>query len=258
MKLRMLGTGSAFAKAYYNNNALINIGGLRLMLDCGTTAPRVLHQLGIEFNEIDAVLISHIHADHVGGLEEFAFQSKFKYKRKPALYIAETLAEPLWEHSLRGGLEQEGLNSLDDFFDVRPIEPGKAVTIFPDLQVELLRTPHIPGKISYSVLINDFFFYTADMQFDRDLLEKLVAERGVNVIFHDCQLFSPGAVHATLTELLTLPDDLQEKIYLMHYGDNQPDYIGRTGKMTFIEQHKVYEINPGSVVLLDEMRYNRQ
>lgn len=254
MKLRMLGTGSAFAKAYYNNNALLETGGRTLMIDCGTTAPRALFELGIGFDTIDAILISHIHADHVGGLEEFAFQCKFKYRRKPVLYIAENLVGPLWENSLRGGLEQEGFHSIDDYFDVRPLAPGIPVALIPGLRVELVHTSHIPGKISYSILINDYFFYTADMVFNRELLEQLINERGVSVIFHDCQLQSPGVVHADLTKLLTLPDELQRIIHLMHYDDDQPAYIGRTGLMKFVEQHKVYEITVNNVVPMDEIR----
>ena len=254
MKLQMLGTGSAFAKAYYNNNAILESDGRKLMIDCGTTAPRALFELGIGFDTIDAILISHIHADHIGGLEEFAFQCKFKFKRRPVLYIADNLVEPLWEHSLRGGLEQEGFRSIDEYFDVQPLKPGTQAQLLPGIQVELLHTSHIPGKISYSFLINDYIFYTADMVFNRELLEQLVDERGVSVIFHDCQLHSPGIVHADLAKLLTLPEKLQKMIYLMHYDDNQPAFIGRSGSMEFIEQHCIYEITVNSVVLADEIR----
>lgn len=252
----MLGTGNAFAKAYYNNNALLETGGRTLMIDCGTTAPRALYELGIGFDTIDAILVSHIHADHIGGLEEFAFQCKFVYRRKPVLYISDQLIEPLWEHSLRGGLEQEGFHSLYDYFDVRQLKAGVPAHVLPGLKVELVHTSHIPGKTSYSILLNDHFFYTADMVFDRELLERLVSERGVSVIFHDCQLHPPGFVHADLPKLLTLPEELQQMIYLMHYGDDQPEFVGQTGRMKFVEQHKVYEIRPDSVVLMDEIRYN--
>jgi glyoxylase-like metal-dependent hydrolase (beta-lactamase superfamily II) len=257
LKLQMLGTGSAFAKAFYNNNALLEAGGRTLLLDCGITAPRALYELGISFDEIDAILVSHIHADHVGGLEELAFQMKFIYRRKPILYAADTLIETLWENSLKGGLEQDGCRTLEDYFEVRPLTIGTPAELLPGLKAELLQTPHIPNKASYSILFNENFFYSADMVFDSELLNRLVNERGVRTIFHDCQLHPPGVVHADLAKLLTLPEELQRIVYLMHYGDDQPDFIGRTGHMSFIEQHKVYCLEDGRLVQPDGIRYDR-
>jgi hypothetical protein len=29
----------------------------------------------------------------------------------------------------------------------------------------------------------------------------------------------------------------------MHYGDDQPEFVGRTGPMRFVEQQRVYDIH---------------
>jgi ribonuclease BN (tRNA processing enzyme) len=241
MRVTMAGTGSAFAKKYDNNNALIQSEGHTLLVDCGITLPKALYEMGHSFDELDAVLISHIHGDHVGGLEELAFQMMFKYSRKPVLYIEERLVAPLWEQTLRGGMTQGPLGSLDDFFDVRPLKEGVSYTLVPGLTVELIKTRHIPGKDSFSFLFNNKLFYTADMRFDAGLLTSLLAEERAETILHDCQFEAPGAVHACLDELLTLPPDIQEKVWLMHYGDAMEDYRGKTGKMRFVEQRVAYE-----------------
>ncbi|QYR24201.1 MBL fold metallo-hydrolase [Paenibacillus sp. sptzw28] len=238
----MLGTGSAFAKNYFNTNALFYTDNKTVMLDCGTTASRSLNQLGKTFNHIDALLISHIHADHIGGMEEFAFQMKFVYNRKPLLYIPEPIAETLWENSLKGGLMQDGLGSLEDYFDVRLIAPGAPAELLPAFTVEPVRTQHIPGKPSFSYIINNSFFYSADMRFDRELLEELV-ERGCETIFHECQFSPPGIVHTTLDELLSLPRSIQERVWLMHYDDAKPEYEQAIGPMRFVEQHQMYSFN---------------
>ncbi|RJX41076.1 ribonuclease Z [Paenibacillus pinisoli] len=241
MQITMLGTGSAFAKRYYNNNALIEAGGFRLLLDCGITLPQALHEAGLDFADLDGVLISHIHGDHVGGLEEYAFQMLFKHQRRPVLYIAESLIEPLWEHTLKGGLTQGNLTKLSDFFEVRPLTPGVTAELAPGIQVEPIQTKHIEGKISYSFRFNRRFFYTADMVYDAPLLDKLVQD-GVERIFHDCQLEPPGVVHATLDELLQLPEAIQQKVSLMHYGDAMEQHRSRSGPMQFVEQRKTYEV----------------
>lgn len=237
MKITMIGTGNAFAKAYYNNNALVETDQMKLLVDCGITLPHALYQAGRSFDELDGVLISHIHADHIGGLEELAFQMMFKYQKKPVLYIAESLVEPLWSKSLQGGLTQGELNTLDCFFEVVALQPDTDIVLANDLKIKLIKTDHVPGKDSFSFIMNDHFFYSADMVFNPELLMEL-HEAGVHTFYHDCQLENPGIVHTTLDQLLTLPVELQRKIKLMHYGDTIGNYIGKTGEMTIVEQGK--------------------
>ncbi|TVX94210.1 MBL fold metallo-hydrolase [Paenibacillus agilis] len=242
VKLQMLGTGSAFAKRYANNNGIISTSNTKLFIDCGITAPLALHQLGLTFDQLDGVIITHLHGDHVGGLEEYGFQMMFRYKRKPKLYIATTLVEPLWENTLKGGMSQPGLECLEDVFDVHPLEPDTNYAIDDELSIRLIQTPHIPDKSSYSLLVNETFFYSADMRFQPQLLEQLV-QQGVTSIWHDCQLVGAGEVHATITELLSLPPSIQSRVSLMHYGDERSEWEGRTGLMPFIEPHHVYTID---------------
>src|SRR3982074_1147612 len=118
LSIQMLGTGFAFSKKYYNNNALVQCNGFNLLVDCGFTAPRALHDLNIKPHQIDGVFITHLHADHIGGLEEFAFQMMYTYKKKPVLFIPKALRHGLWEYSLKGGLENpaENINSLEHYF----------------------------------------------------------------------------------------------------------------------------------------------
>lgn len=244
ISVQMLGTGSAFATKYDNNNALLTCNGYTLLVDCGMTAPRALHKLGIPFDRIDGVFISHLHADHVGGLEEFAFQMYYHYKKRPVLWIPSSLRTPLWENTLKGGMDNpaENICTLDDYFEVRELEPGIACGIHPELRLEIMPTVHIQGKPSFGFYLNESVYYSADSLFDRERLLYLYQERGLKHILHECQLKGPGLIHATLDELLTLPEELQAITRLMHYGDNKDEFVGRTGRMTFLEQHVVYRL----------------
>ncbi|MDO7905300.1 MBL fold metallo-hydrolase [Paenibacillus sp. JX-17] len=243
LKLQMLGTGDAFAKTYYNNNALFMSDTARLLVDCGTTAPISLHQLGYSFQDLDAVLITHIHADHVGGLEELAFQMRFVHQRRPVLYIAETLIQPLWEHTLKGGIFQQGIiESINDVFEVRPLKPGKTIEVVPGISVELFPTRHIPGKDSYSLYVNEHIFYSADMTFNPELLNQLVDQRGCSLILHECQLQGRGEVHTTLDELKSLPESVRRRMYLMHYSDRMEELRESAGDLPFLRQHATYTI----------------
>jgi len=240
LKIQMLGTGSAFAKQYFNTNALIYAKGYNLLIDCGNTAMQSLHKLDIPLERIDGVWITHIHADHVGGLEELAFRSKYKLQRKLDLYVMETLMPSLWDNCLKGGLinQQDGFVSLEDYYNVIVVKEQHSVIVSEDLIIEPIRTEHVPGKPNYSLYMNNSFFYSGDIQFNPELLEHLYRERGCLLIFHDCQLETPGYVHATLNELLTLPTELQQILWLMHYDDHVNQYHGKTGAMRFLPQHE--------------------
>ncbi|WP_438446669.1 MBL fold metallo-hydrolase [Gorillibacterium sp. sgz5001074] len=242
IQIQMLGTGSAFATQYDNNNALFTCNGYRLLVDCGVTAPRALHQMGIPFDEINGIFISHLHADHVGGLEEYAFQMYYVYKKRPVLWVPSVLRTPIWEHTLRGGMENpaECIDTLEHYFEVKELEAGIPQEIHPGLTLEIMPTLHIPGKPSFGIYMNDALYFSCDSMFDAERLTALRRERGLKHVLHDCQLQGKGYIHATLDELLTLPDELQAITRLMHYGDAKEQFEGKTGRMTFIEQRVPY------------------
>lgn len=241
LSLRMLGTGSAFAKKYYNTNAMITCNGYCLLLDCGHTAPKSLYDLNICLDAVDGIFITHLHEDHIGGLEEFAFRLMYEYKKKITLFVPEQLYPALWENSLKGNLENRGdrIDSLEHYFHVVLLKDRTRTEIHSGLTIETIDTLHIKGRPSYSVILNDKLFYSADVVYDRALLER-VYDRGCTTMLHDCQLRGNGLVHATLEELLTLPEHIQSIIYLMHYEDGMEQFVGHTGKMQFIRQHQEY------------------
>jgi phosphoribosyl 1,2-cyclic phosphodiesterase len=69
MRFASLGSGSE------GNGLVVEAGGTRILIDCGfgvRDAGRRLARLGIEPASITAILVTHEHADHVGGVPAFA------------------------------------------------------------------------------------------------------------------------------------------------------------------------------------------
>ena len=53
------------------NSIYISCGGVRLLVDCGVSAARVeagLREIGVDIDDLDGILITHEHVDHVRGL----------------------------------------------------------------------------------------------------------------------------------------------------------------------------------------------
>lgn len=85
--MKVLGCGDAFCSGGKFNSAFyFTTSKLNFLLDCGATTLLALKQNNIPVKDIDAVIISHFHGDHFGGLIFLLLEEK-KNKRKKPLYI---------------------------------------------------------------------------------------------------------------------------------------------------------------------------
>jgi ribonuclease BN (tRNA processing enzyme) len=67
VSVRYIGTGEAFDHRLPNTSMVFD-GGHRILLDCGYSVPHALWSHSTDPNWLDAVYISHFHADHCFGL----------------------------------------------------------------------------------------------------------------------------------------------------------------------------------------------
>lgn len=240
-EVTFLGVGSAFATKHFNTNALVVQGNTNLLIDFGITGPTALRALGLSFSDIQSILPTHAHADHIGAIEQLALHHKFVEPQSSISMIAtEAHATHLWERSLCGGLEwiEDSHHNpiqlkLRDYFTLlHPIPKmrGKRmVWVFEleNLRIELFKTNHIGARSStwkapfhsYGLFINNHIFYSGDTQFDAQLLTDYAPHS--SAMFHDVQ-FSQGGIHTNLQQLRTLPEDVRSKMVLMHLPD---DYL---------------------------------
>lgn len=234
MILRFAGVGSAFAsEEFFQTNAVLTHDSMsqHLLIDCGSDARFSLAKLGINIKDIKDVYISHLHADHAGGLEWLGFCTYFNQSMvRPVLRAVSELMPELWYSTLRGGMEslQGKVASLETFFELAPVRPNESFewyrAVFSPVQ-----TVHVVSgrKISHSYgLLISFpgeadgtkrtVFYTGDTQFcPHQILEYY---KQADVIFQDCETARfPSGVHAHFDDLKTLPADIKAKMWLMHY-----------------------------------------
>jgi ribonuclease BN (tRNA processing enzyme) len=263
LAILFLGSGSAFTKKNYQNNILIVKGDDHVLVDCGTRAPEALSRLGRSVADIRNYFITHSHADHIGGLEEVMLVNRYMTRAKPHIYITEEYQHDLWEHSLRGGAEQnerhdgEGLR-FEDFWVVhRPTERPdlpRYGTEFEvgDINIKTVRTRHFPEQArswedashSVGLVIDDRVFFTGDTQYDEDLVTTIDSRFSPEAIFHDVQFFT-GGIHASLKEINGLPRHIRDRMLLMHYPDSWRDHADEAKRygMQFVRQWVFYEFS---------------
>ena len=240
LSLFFVGTGSAFTKTLYQTNFLIIKGSDHILIDCGTKLPQALYELGSSVSDIKNYLITHSHADHIGGLEEVMLSSKYISRSRPSIIITKTYKHLLWDLSLRGGcgFNQDEFGKLLRFEDFWDVHNPKRIDVFSreaheadsgSINLKMFRTMHIPEEDSWDsgfwscgLIIDNRILFTGDTRFDPGFIIEADNIFNFDVIFHDCQFFT-GGVHAGLEEIKTLPDYIKKKTLLVHYGDNFKD-----------------------------------
>ena len=246
--LYFIGTGSAFAKTLNQNNLMVVKGKDHLLIDCGTTCSRALNRVGVPIMQVDNYLVTHSHADHIGGLEEVQLSGRYITRSKPSMVVTAAYEKILWEQSLRGGSELSEGKPLG-FRDLWKVIRPKKLEGYPretfevdlgDINIKMPRTLHFPDSAmswqecawSCAVIIDERIMFTSDTRFDEGLVLRFDEMFDLEVIFHDCQLFT-GGVHASIHEISAFPEHIRKKLVLMHYGDNWREFLSLARKAAF-------------------------
>ena len=119
MRVCVLASGSE------GNSTLIESGSHKILIDIGMNMKYIkdrLEEIGISLNEIDTILISHVHTDHIGCLDSFI------KKYDPVVYMSKLMFEEIPEDNLIKKYEQIEYFDKDFYLD--------------DIKIELIKTSH--------------------------------------------------------------------------------------------------------------------
>lgn len=251
LTMTFLGAGSAFTVGENNfqSNVLLQCNGDSLLIDAGTDIRLSLFEQGKNHLDVRNVYISHLHSDHVGGMEWLALSTFFdpSYQGKPILYGAEHVVSDLWTKCLAGGLStlpSERAN-LQTYFEVHPLGRKKEFS-WQEIPFQLVQMIHVFNDYilmpCYGLLFNyrgTRIFYTSDTQFVPEQIMAFYDE--ADIIFHDCETSKfPTGVHAHYRDLRNLPAKVKAKIWLYHYNPGSLPDAKADGFLGFVSKGQCF------------------
>jgi ribonuclease Z len=141
--ISFFGTGSGLPSAdRFFSSTLLSVGGMLYLVDVGEPCVHLLRDRGTLICDLDAVLVTHGHVDHLGGLPSLLQGAMLLGRSKPlSIYLPEEMILPLraWISALY--LTEEGLGfslnwvAWSDLLHV-DLEGGNTVTPYPNTHLQ--------------------------------------------------------------------------------------------------------------------------
>jgi ribonuclease BN (tRNA processing enzyme) len=200
MELIILGSGTGVPSLKRGSPGfLIKAGEQSILMDSGSGTVARMLRAGVTYKEVDAVLYSHIHPDHVADLVPLIFACKYQEApREKDLLI-------LGGKGFRDYFE--GLRSLygswiePEAFRIHIQEALADDVKIEELQITTLPLEHIPESVGYRVTspTGRTVVYSGDTDYCRNIVE---LARGADLLILECSFPEGQKVKGHLTPAL--------------------------------------------------------
>ncbi len=227
------GVGDAFSERHVSTSFVLVADGYRLAIDCPDRYRAVLRRaaarakISLPFSELNDFLITHLHGDHVNGLEAVGFFKHFVEQRQVKLYAPPEVRADIWDRRLAVSMDKlwDGTSyrtmRFEDYFDFQELTWGAPTSIGPFTIASRRTIHHLPTAALMIEADGRRLGYSCDTAFDPQLIAFL---EPADLIIHETNY---GPAHTDAAALAGLPEALRAKMRLVHYPDEfAPDACG--------------------------------
>jgi ribonuclease BN (tRNA processing enzyme) len=223
MRVTILGTGDAFGAGGRLHSAIaVRAGNSTALVDCGPCILPALHRFRVPPEDIDFILVTHLHGDHAGGVPMLLLDYQYRSRRKrPLLVIGSALCRPRLE-ALAVAMFPEVAKSRRRFPVVyKTIRPGRPITVR-GMRIHAYLMRHIDGEPCLGYRIEHrrkVLALTGDTAWC-DSIPPL--SQGAHLLVSECTDFDLRTpVHLSYTQLREHQAEIRAKrIVLTHVGDD--------------------------------------
>jgi len=225
--LTVLGCGDAFGSGgRFQTCFAIQSGQTNFLVDCGASSLVAMRQIGFEPSSIDAVILTHLHGDHFGGVPFLILEGQVISKRASPLTIA---GPPGTKARVLQAMENffPGSSRAQRTFEIRFIEmPVAKPTVIGMVQITPTEVRHVSGMPAYALrleLEGRTISYSGDTEWTEALLP---VARGADLFICEASFFDkPVKGHINYTTLLARRQEIEcRRLLLTHMG---PDVLSR-------------------------------
>lgn len=230
MNIFILGVGDAFSVKHYNTCFIVQSEtGFNIGIECPHPYLKILSEIKIKNEDIptidmiDNFVITHLHADHCSGLETIGFYKKFIEKKTVGINMAWSDLEkfcPMIEPGMGSTIANGKLIKSFPFTFFNPL-----MNEIGPFTIESHPTLHYTPSRALIIREGDKAIgFSGDTAFNHELIEWLAQ---ADLILHEV---GPAPGHTPLEELAKLPQNIRDKIILIHYSDYLKTNIFETAK----------------------------
>lgn len=209
MEIKFLGTGVAIPeKGRVQSGILVRLEEKTLLIDCGSGVLSRFPDAGLLHTEVDTVLLSHLHLDHVADLVPLLKANWLRGKTDMQIYGPEGTED--WFSRVLGAYEY-----ILDGVDVEVIEvyPGRDFTPEGfDCEITCAAALHSVRTLAYRVTAEEGeFVYSGDTEPCRDIMDLAVE---TDLLIHECSFPAGTKVtnHTTPSTLAEMLEDYKQEI----------------------------------------------